>query len=161
MGGGAIGQPPVNFIRQHHHVGIPQHGGNRLEMLLPHHTAGRVVGIGQDEQLGLGGQGRPQSLGRQAESVLRFGHDRDSRAARHHGQGLVADEARLGDEHLVPGADQGAQAQIDGFAAPDGDEHLGCGLIRHPDMPHRVTRDRLPQPEQPCIGRIPGLPLFQ
>ena len=61
--------------------------------------------------------------------IRRNGHGNTARQA---DDGIVADKAGLGDDHLVTGTDEGAHGKIDGLAAADGDHHLRRRIIGTP-----------------------------
>ena len=92
-----------------------QYPGDLLQVLPAHDGAGGVVGEGQDQQLGFGGDGGLQLLCRETEAVFGLGLDDHRHAPGHDGHGLVAHKGGLGDKHLVTGIDNGADAQINGL----------------------------------------------
>jgi len=117
----AVGQFGVDFVRQYDNVCLPQDGGDLLHLGGAHHSAGGVVGVREDQQLGLGRDGGPQLVGSQAELILGAGGNVHRNAAGQLGDRLVANEAGLGDDDLIPRLHQGADGQVDGLAAADGD----------------------------------------
>ena len=102
-----------------------------------------------------------QLLRRQAELVFRLGLNDDGHAPRHFRDGDVTDKAGLGDEDLIPGLDQRAHAQVDGLAAPHGDQHFALGIILHIVMALQIIGDLRPQLEEAPVGGVAGAPLFQ
>ena len=156
-----IGQLAVNLVRQHHNFGSPQHLGDFLQMLAAHHAPRRVVGERQHQHFGPGRDSRPQRGGRQTEPILRPGDDRHRHSSRHAGQRLIADEARLGDQHLVPRIQQGAKSQVDGLAASHRHQDFVLGRICNAAVPLHIGGNRLPQLHQPGVGAVPGFPRLQ
>ena len=124
MAVGTVGQAVVDFVGEHHDVGLADDVRNGLKLVAVHDGAGRIVRIGENEQLGARRDGGAERLGGQLEAVLDAGRERHGNAAGHLGERRVADEARLGNEHLFAGIDEGADGVVDGLRAADGDENF-------------------------------------
>ena len=60
----------IDFVGDDDDIRPAQHCRNPLQILTPHDRAGRVIGIGQNEQLRLWGDGGLQRLRRQAKLIL-------------------------------------------------------------------------------------------
>ena len=145
MGPQAIVQLRIDLIRQHHHIGVPQYLGHSFQIFPLHHRAGGVIREGHDHQLGPGGDGRLQGVGAQAELVLLAAGHMDRNAAGQGGDGLVAHEAGLRDDHLIPGLDQGADAHVNGFAAAHRHQDLPYGVVPQAHAPLQIAADLGPQ----------------
>ena len=158
---GPVGQLGVDLVRQDDDAGAPQHLGHGLQILPGHHRAGGVVGVGHDEQLGAGGDGLPQRLGGQAELVLGLAGQVDRHAPRQGGDGVVADKAGLGDDDLVPRGHQGADAHVDGLAAPHRDQDLPHGVVAQVHPALQVAGDLDPQLLQAGVGGVLGVAHLQ
>lgn len=89
-----------------------------------------LLGYGKDQQLGLGRDGSPQLVGSQAELILGAGGNVHRNAAGQLGDRLVADEAGLRDDDLIPRLHQGADGQVDGLAAADGDQDIFLFIVQ-------------------------------
>ena len=126
----AVGQFGVDFVRQYDNVCLPQDGGDLLHLGGAHYSAGGVVGVREDQQLGLGRDGGPQLVGSQAELILGAGGNVHRNAAGQLGDRLVADEAGLRDDDLIPRLHQGADGQVDGLAAADGDQDIFLFIVQ-------------------------------
>ena len=161
MGMVAVVQLGVDFIRENHDVGIPQHLGNGLQVLPLHHRAGGVAGEGHDEQLGLGGDGRLQLGGGEAELVFRLQRHRHRHAAGEGGDGLIAHKAGLGDDDLVAGGHQAADAHVNGLAAAHRDQDLAQRVVGKAEPPVHIGGDLLPQLLHTGVGGVAGLALLQ
>ena len=156
-----IGQLGVDLVRQDHDVGAPQHLGHGLQVFPLHHRAGGVVGEGQDEQFGAGGDGPAQVLGPQAELVLGPAAQMHRHAPGQGGDGLIADKAGFRDDHLVPRGYQGADAHIDGLAAAHRHQDLPHGVVAQVHPPLQIAGDLGPQLLQTGVGGVFGMAHLQ
>ena len=156
----AVGQLGIDLVREDHHLGTAQHFRQLFKILLAHDGAGGVVGVGQDQQLGAGGDGRPQLCGCQAELILGPGGDGHGHAAGELGDRLIADKAGFRDDDLVPRLDQRADGQVDRFAAAHRDQGL-FRLVLQFKAARQIAADLGPQFLEPGVGRVLGAALFQ
>ena len=137
------------------------HPGHRFQIAAAHDGAGGVVGVGHNEELCLVRDLLLQLLLRQAELVFRFGLDDHRHAPRHFRNGHIAHKAGFGDQHLVPGLNQRAHAQVNGLAAAHGHKDLRLGVVFHMVMALHKVGDLRPQLEEPPVGGIAGAAFFQ
>ena len=157
----AVGEGGVDLVGEDQQVVLLHHPGDSLQVLPAHDGPGGVVGVGQDEEFRLFGDLLLHLLGGEAEAVFRLGLDGDGHALGHLGDGHVADEAGLGDEHLVPGVDEAAHAQVDGLAAAHGHQDLLVGVVLHVIVAGKEIGDLLAQLEKTPVGGVAGAALFQ
>ena len=160
MGPQAIVELRVNFIGKHHDVGAPQHLRNGLQVFPLHHGTRGVVGERHDDQLGLGGNGRFESVCFEAELILLSAGHMDRHTAGKGGDGLVADKAGLRDDDLIPGLDQRADAHVNGLAAAYRHQHL-AGLIVEIHPAGEIAGDLRPQLLEARVGGVAGAAVFQ
>ena len=161
MGLAAIGEGGVNLIGEHQQVVALHHPGHRLQVCPAHDSPCGVVGIGQNQQLCLVGDFLLQLLGGEAEAVFRLCLDDDRHTPRHFRNGHIAHKAGLGDEDLVPGLHQGAHAQVDGFAAAHGDQHLVLGVVLHVVVALDKVGNLRPKLEEAPVWGVAGAALLQ
>ena len=126
-----------------------------------HHGTRGVVGERHDDQLGLGGNGRFESVCFEAELILLTAGHMDRYPAGQGGDGLVADKAGLRDDHLIPGLHNGADAHINGFAAAHGHQHLPQGVVVQVHPALQISADLRPQLFQTCVGGVAGAAMLQ
>ena len=157
----AVGQAAIDLVRQDDDVGVAQDRGDGLQFVPRHDRAGRIVRIGQDEQLGARGDGRAQRIRGELELVLHAGGQRDGHAARHLGQRGIADKAGLGDEHFLARVDQRADGVVDCLRAADRDQDLLFRIIAELIFAARQRGDLAAQLGQTPVGGIEGLAFFQ
>ena len=158
---GTVGQLGVNFIRQDDDVGTPQHLGDSLQILPAHDGAGGVVGERHNQQFGPGGDGLAEGLGVEPELILLPAGQMDRHAPRQGGDGVIADKAGLGDDDLIAGGDQGADAHVDGLAAAHRHQNLVHGVVVeiHPAL--QVAGNFHPQLLQAGVGGVFGVAHLQ
>ena len=161
MAVGTVGQAVVDLVGEHHDVGLADDVRDRLKLVAVHDRAGRVVRIGKDEQLGARRDGGAQRLGRQLELVLDARRQRHGNAACHLRERRVADKARLGDEHLLAGIDEGADGVVDRLGAADGDEDLLVCVVAQLVLAARERGDLAAQLGKTPVGGIEGLTLLK
>ena len=154
------GELGVNLVGEHQYIVPQHHRDNRLQVLLFHNGPGGVVGVGEDQELGAGGDGRLQGLRGQAEAILRPGDNGDGDAPRQPGDGVVADKAGLRNKHLVSGVQAGPDAQVDGLASPHRHQHLPF-LVGEVKAAGQVGGNLPAQLQKPGVGGVPGAALFQ
>ena len=157
----AIGELCVDLVGDHHDVRAPQHLGDGLQVLPAHNAAGGVVGEGQHQDLGPGGDGGAQLLGRKAEFVFRLGLHIDRSAPRHAGQRTVAHKGGHRHDDLVPGVHHTPQRQVDALASAHGDDDLAGKVIPELEAPLQVGGDLPPQLGHAGVGGIFGKALLQ
>ena len=157
----AVGELGIDLIGDDDHVAVAQHGGDGLHLLGRHDGAGGVVGVGEHQQLGLGGDGGLQRFGGELKGILFLGLDGHGHAALGNGQGGITDESGLGQQHFVAVVQQGAHAQIDGFAAAHGDEDLVIRVVGQLEAVFQVGGDAAPQLDQAVVGGVGGFAVQQ
>ena len=79
----AVGQLGVDFIGQHHDIRAAQHLRKLFVVLAGHDCSGRVIRVGEHQQLGFRCDCRLQLLRRQTELIFLFRRQRDRHAVRH------------------------------------------------------------------------------
>ena len=157
----AIGQAAIDLVRQHNDIGLADDGCDRLQLVPRHDRAGRVVGVGQDEQLGARRDRGTQRLGGELELVLHPGGQRDGDAARHLGQRGVAHKAWLRDEHLVARVDQHADGVVDRLRTADRDQDLLVRIIAQLVFAAHECGNLAAQLGKAPVGRVKSLSLFK
>ena len=157
----AVVQLRVDLIRQHHDVGAAQDFRDGLKVFPLHHRAGRIIGEGHDEELGLRGDSGFQGVGPETELILLTAGHMDRHTAGQGGDGLVADEARLRDDDLIAGLHQSADAHVDGLTAADGDENFLCRVVFQAHPAVEVAGDLGPQLFQARVGSIAGAAMLE
>ena len=157
----AVGQAAIDLVRQYHNVGVAQDCGDCFQFISRHDRAGRVVGVGQNEQLGARRDGRAQRICGQLELILHARRQRNGHAARHLGQRRIADKARFGDQYFFAGIDQRADGVVDCFRAADRDQDFLVGIIAELIFAPCQRRDLAAQLGKTPVGSVEGLAFFQ
>ena len=157
----SIGELGIDLVGEDHDTGVPQHLGHGLQVLALHDAAGGVVGEGQHQHLGPGGDGRAQLLGGEAEFILRLGLHIDGGAAGHGGQRPVADKGGDGNDDLIPRIDHAAQGQVDGLAAAHGDNDLMGKVVLEMEAAVQIGRNLPAQLGHAGVGGVLCKSLFQ
>ena len=85
----------------------------------------------------------------------------DRHTARQGGDGLIADEARLRDDDLIPRLHHRADAHINGLTAAHGDQHLAQRVVVQVHPALQIAADLCAQLLQARIGGIAGAAVFQ
>ena len=110
----AVGQLGVNFIGQHQHIGLPQHLRDELQLLFAHHRARGIAGERQDQQFRAGVMAARSSSAVSLNPFFRF-QRQSTAAAGQRCDGIIAHKAGFGNDDLVPGFHQRADAHVNGF----------------------------------------------
>lgn len=161
MAVGTVGQAVVDLVGEHHDVGLADDVRNGLKLVAVHDGAGRVVRIGQNEQLGARRDGGAERLGGQLEAVLDAGRKRHGNAAGHLRERRVADKARLGNEHLLAGIDEGADGVVDCLGAADRDENFLVRVVAQLVLAAREGRNLAAQLGKTPVRGVERLPFFE
>ena len=151
-----IGQLGIDFVADHDEVVFHKHVAQALQQRAIQHRAGGVVGIGQNHGLGAGRHGGGQRFGHQGKAVLLAGGHGHGHAARKHHARRVADVAGFGDEHLVAGVHQHAQAKVNTFAGPDRHQNFLLGVVGQVVAVLHIAGDFLAQAERAPVARVGG-----
>ena len=122
----AVGELGIDLVGNDKEIVLFDDGDDGFELLLRHDAARRVVGIGEDDRLGAGGEGLFERFGREDEAVLRAAPDRHGRAAAQLHDGRVRDVGGIGDQNFIADVADRAKGKIDALARPHrNDDVLG------------------------------------
>ena len=113
------------------------------------------------EGLGAGGEQGGQLLRRDLEIIFGRGFQNHRDAARHAHQWLVADIAGLGNDNLIPGADQRAQRHVNGLRAAYGHQDFGQRVVVHVVFPVHVAGNFPAELLQAAVGGVAGFARLQ
>ena len=161
VGKAAIGQIPVNFIRNDDEIVLLGESGNFYEIFFRHHSACRIIRVADEKRLRARGDVGLELLGRDAEIVFKLRRNGYGFAACECDAGLVGNIAGLGDQHFITGRENGAHGDIEGFADAYRDEHILCGIIGNTVIPLVVCGNFLAQLQHAAVCRVGGVALFQ
>ena len=120
-----IDQGAVHVVAEDEDGLVLQNAVNGVQGFLGVDASGGVVGRGEDNGPGPGGDGRLQGLGVDLEAVVLRGQGH-GHAPAELGDGFVEAEGRRGDDDLIPGVQHGGQADKQALRGPDGqDDFIG------------------------------------
>ena len=149
----AVGELGVNFVGDDEKIVLFDERDDGFELLLRHDAARGVVGIGEDDRLGAGGDRLFERFGREDEAVLRAAADGHGRAAAQLHDGRVRDVGRVGDQDLIADVAHRAEGKIDALARPHRDDDV-LGGIFHRKALFQVPRDEGAQLLKPAVARV-------
>ena len=157
----AIAQPVVDLVGDHDQVVFRSHGSDFLHPFEVQHCAGWVVGI-VDQDGSRAGRDRGLDLrARHLERGVNVGGDGHGDAAGEAHLCFVGDEARLGDDHLVAGVQDGRQRQVERLGAANGHQRLRFRVVDDAIELRPLGSDRLPQLQDAGVGGVARLPAAQ
>ena len=151
-----VGQLGIDLVADHDQVVFHKHVAQALQQRAVQHRAGGVVGVGQNHGLGAGRHGSGQRFGHQRKAVLFAGGHGHGHAARKYHARRIADVTGFGDEHLIAGVHQHAQAQINALAGANRDQNFFPGIIGQVVAVLHVASDFLAQAQQSPVAGIGG-----
>ncbi len=125
----AVGQLAVDLVGEHIQVVFNDDVRDRLEVFLAHDCPRGIVGVRQHQDLGLRRDRSLELFGFEAEFILILERNNDRHAVRQNRAGLIGDIGRLRDQYFVALVDHGAEHQVDGLRAADGNQYFAHGII--------------------------------
>ena len=149
----AVGELGVNFVGDDEKIVLFDEGDDGFELLLRHDAARGVVGVGEDDRLGAGGDRLFERFGREDKAVLRAAPDGDGRAAAQLHDGRVRDVGGIGDQNFIADIADGAESKVDALARPHRDDDV-LGGIFHRKALFQVPRDEGAQLLKPAVARV-------
>ena len=159
--GPVVGQFGVDLVGDHQDVVLGADARDHLNILFAQGGAGGVVGIIEDDGLGLGRDGRAELRLGDAELVLALRLDGDGHAVREGDQGAVRDVAGLVINDLVAGVGDGADGEVEGFADADGDQDFIGRVVHAAEFLFHIGGEGLAQLEQAEVGGVAGRAALQ
>ena len=120
------------------------HLGDAFKLFLGVEHAGGVAGAGEHDELGAGGDGGLELLGRHFEVVLKLGLHEDAFALGQAHELLVADPEGGGDDDFVAGVDE-ALHHLEQALLGAGADHYLLGLVLQPVVALQLGADGLLQ----------------
>ena len=128
-----------------------------LQILPLHHCPGGIVGVIEEDDLGLIRYSRLQVLRPQLEIILIFKiYDHGDASCKPYA-GLIGYKGGLRYDHLIPGIQHGTEAQVYGFGASYRHDYLILRIIGKLIFLFEEKTQLIPELLKSRIGRIEGL----
>ena len=157
----AEGKLGIDLVGDHENFSIAEHLGNCFEVGALHNCARRVGRVGHNQRLSARGYEGAQLVGGDLEAVFRLGVQNYGNTARKTRNGLVADVARLRNDDLVAGVGDGADGDVDGFTAADGNENFVFWIVLKVVFAGEITRDLIAQLLRSSVRRVARLSVLK
>ena len=157
----SVRQLRIDLIGEHINILFNADLCNLLQILPPHHTAGRIVRKRHYENLRLICNRRQKLFLRQAELIFLFQFNCHRYAVCQHDTWHIGNVARLRNEHLIARIQHRTKCHINSFAAAYRYKNLMKRIIGYLKSASEILCDRHTQFLQTGIGRIKGPSLFQ
>ena len=152
----AVGEFGIDLVRNDQKVVFFEDGYDFFELFARHDAARRVVGIGEHERLGFGGDRRLERFGREYESVFLHAAHGNGRSARKKHAGQVGHISGVGNQNFVARLADGAQDEVDALARADRHDDVLGGIFGGKALRH-ISGDKLAQGGQPAVARVLGV----
>ena len=157
----AVGQGAVDLIGDNEEVMLDDQINDGFQILCRHDGSCRIVGEGQNQELGPGRDRCFQQLRRQLELVFLLQGQGNRNTVCQHNAGQVGHIAWLGDDDLIARIQHGPHGDIDGLGTADSDHDLMLGIIVDIAFAGQIGCNLFLELHQTGIGRIEGSALFQ
>ena len=154
-----VDQLAVDLVREDDEVVLEDDGRELFEVALLHDGAGGVVGEGDEDRFGAGGDRLRDLIDVELELVLDEALHADGGGAGEGDEGRIAHEARLGDEHLVAGSAHCPEGGVERLGRADCDDDLACGIVVHADETIEIFAYGFAQLHEPRICGVLRLTL--
>ncbi len=157
----AVHETVVDLVGDDQEIMTSGQGRDRLRPLAREHGPGRVVGIADQDGLGVRRDALLHGLSGHLEALCDRGWQGDGQASSEGDLRLIGDKGRCRDDDLVPWIEHGGQGQVEGLRDTDGHQELGLRIVANTILPLQVIGKSNAQLQDAGIGSVLGIPSLQ
>ncbi|OPY41381.1 MAG: hypothetical protein A4E40_00613 [Methanoregulaceae archaeon PtaU1.Bin059] len=144
----------VHLVADQDKVVVADDIRNCLQIFLPHHRTGGIVGEVDDQGLAFPGHPLHEDIGVQAELILPYAGDGDRHTTGKGHARRVGDVAGLCHQHLVSRIDHRADGNIQPLRDPGSDDHLLVRVIGEVIVIAEIAGQGFTECLEPAVGGV-------